>query len=164
MKTCTKCGIPKEEGEFHHKTATTFMSWCKECRVGQRRTAYLRRSAQESESYKAWRLAHPEAARAKSANYRARKLTADGAFSADDVVYLYTDQQQSCAYCGNTLLAGYHVEHRIPLIRGGSNSLENLCLACPTCNLRKGAKTDQEFLAILQREVGVEQQTTAIAA
>ena len=164
MKTCTKCGIEKDESAFHKKSGPTLMSWCKECRVGQRRTTYLQRSAQESASYKVWRLAHPEAVRANTANYRARKLTASGTFSADDVLYLYIDQQQSCAYCGNTLLAGYHVEHKIPLIRGGSNSLENLCLACPTCNLRKGAKTDQEFLAILQREVGIEQQASTITA
>lgn len=33
--------------------------------------------------------------------------------------------------------ASFHVEHVIPLCRGGTNELANLVLACPSCNLRK---------------------------
>ncbi len=30
--------------------------------------------------------------------------------------------------------------------RGGADAPDNICLACPTCNFRKGIKTAQEFL------------------
>ena len=39
----------------------------------------------------------------------------------------------------------YHVDHVIPLILGGSNGPENLVIACPRCNLSKGAKMPHEF-------------------
>jgi len=38
------------------------------------------------------------------------------------------------------------VDHRFPKSRGGSDHLDNLVLACNTCNARKGAKSDTEFL------------------
>lgn len=33
--------------------------------------------------------------------------------------------------------ATFHVEHVIPRVRGGSSELDNLALACPSCNLHK---------------------------
>ncbi len=33
--------------------------------------------------------------------------------------------------------ATFHVEHIVPRSAGGSDDLDNLCLACPSCNLRK---------------------------
>jgi hypothetical protein len=36
----------------------------------------------------------------------------------------------------------FEVEHIIPVCRGGSDDLQNLALACRSCNLRKGSRTD----------------------
>ena len=33
--------------------------------------------------------------------------------------------------------ATFHIEHVIPRIRGGTSELDNLALACPSCNLPK---------------------------
>jgi hypothetical protein len=49
-----------------------------------------------------------------------------------------------CAYCRmHQSLQGatFHVEHVIPQSEGGKDSLENLCLACPSCNLHKSNLT-----------------------
>ena len=49
-------------------------------------------------------------------------------------------------------LNGYcHVEHMTPLSRGGAHDWFNIALACPTCNLRKNAKTLEEFMELLDR-------------
>jgi hypothetical protein len=37
--------------------------------------------------------------------------------------------------------ATFHVEHVIPQSDGGADSLDNLCLACPSCNLHKSNLT-----------------------
>ena len=33
--------------------------------------------------------------------------------------------------------ATFHIEHVIPRVRGGPSELDNLALACPSCNLHK---------------------------
>ena len=44
-----------------------------------------------------------------------------------------------CRACG-TLPPAYHIDHVIPVSRGGGNELPNLQLLCRTCNLTKGAR------------------------
>ena len=40
----------------------------------------------------------------------------------------------------------WHLEHKIPVCRGGTNTEMNLVLACRRCNLAKGRKTADEFM------------------
>ena len=42
-------------------------------------------------------------------------------------------------YCW-TPLTSYHVDHVVPLSRGGGNGVDNICLACPSCNSSKNNK------------------------
>jgi 5-methylcytosine-specific restriction endonuclease McrA len=49
------------------------------------------------------------------------------------------NQEHSCAYCMVTLTDKFHIEHILPLSFGGSNNASNLCIACPTCNLKAGS-------------------------
>lgn len=44
-----------------------------------------------------------------------------------------------CVYCGVSVHhSKCHVDHIVPLAKGGSNEISNLCLACEACNLKKG--------------------------
>lgn len=53
----------------------------------------------------------------------------------------------TCFYCGVEIRAAdSHLEHKKPISRGGDNRRGNLVLACPSCNLAKGKKTDEEFI------------------
>jgi len=66
---------------------------------------------------------------------------------------LYEAQNGLCYYCGDSLEeTGYHRDHMTPLVREGSHTLSNLCLSCPTCNMRKHSKTAEEFFAVLKRD------------
>jgi len=38
--------------------------------------------------------------------------------------------------------ATFHVEHAVPLSRGGSSELDNLAWACPGCNLHKSDRIE----------------------
>jgi 5-methylcytosine-specific restriction endonuclease McrA len=55
------------------------------------------------------------------------------------------DQGAVCAYCTMSLNGGYHVDHMIPLSRGGRNDWTNLAISCRACNLSKGSITVEEF-------------------
>ncbi len=58
--------------------------------------------------------------------------------------YLLLKWGHRCAYCGQTGLP-LQVEHILPKIRGGSNRVTNLTLACERCNEKKGSRTAAEF-------------------
>jgi hypothetical protein len=49
-----------------------------------------------------------------------------------------------CQYClmdQSLQGASFHIEHIIPLCKGGATELANLALACPSCNLHKADRT-----------------------
>lgn len=39
----------------------------------------------------------------------------------------------------------HHIDHLIPLARGGSHEVSNLAFACERCNWSRGAKSAEEF-------------------
>lgn len=47
-------------------------------------------------------------------------------------------------------LTSEHLEHKIPLSRGGKNDYENLGIACCKCNVRKRNKTVSEYKKYLK--------------
>lgn len=50
---------------------------------------------------------------------------------------------QPCPYCKSVAM---HIDHRVPLSRGGEHSFDNLQMICEICNRAKGASTEEEFL------------------
>lgn len=80
----------------------------------------------------------------KSRNNRAKRALSIGFHTSEEVDWLLESQGNCCYYCGVRLVK-YHVDHMLPLGRGGTNFAENLCCACPSCNMSKGAKTSLEF-------------------
>ena len=53
-----------------------------------------------------------------------------------------------CAYCGMPLsVREMTMDHVVPRSRGGESRVANLVAACATCNVAKGARTAEEFLA-----------------
>jgi 5-methylcytosine-specific restriction endonuclease McrA len=60
--------------------------------------------------------------------------------------YLLTMWEHRCAYCGATGVS-LEIDHVIPQSHGGSNRVTNLVIACRVCNLAKGDKLLEDFLA-----------------
>jgi len=58
--------------------------------------------------------------------------------------YLLEKFNRKCCYCEKTDVP-LEVEHIIPKSRGGTDRIDNLCLACRDCNQRKGNQTAEEF-------------------
>lgn len=58
--------------------------------------------------------------------------------------YLLEKWRRRCAYC-QVKHVPLEIEHLVPKLRGGSNRVSNLTLACRDCNQRKGNRTAEEF-------------------
>ena len=76
---------------------------------------------------------------------RARILGSEGKFTKADIDRIMKLQKCKCANCGKSLKGGHHIDHRIPVSKGGSNGPENIELLCPPCNYSKGAKLPHVF-------------------
>jgi 5-methylcytosine-specific restriction endonuclease McrA len=50
-----------------------------------------------------------------------------------------------CFYCKEPLNRDFHIDHKIPIAKGGTHSLENMVLACMPCNQEKHAKDIDEY-------------------
>jgi len=72
--------------------------------------------------------------------HAARRRAVSGRHTGADVRAIFERQRGRCAWCCCPLWGGYHVDHVMPLSRGGSDDADNLQLMCARCNLRKGAK------------------------
>lgn len=92
-----------------------------------------------------YRKAHPEKQRIRVINRRARIRGADGFHTAAEVADLLQKQKCKCAICRVSIKEGYHVDHIMPLVLGGSNWISNIQLACGPCNQRKHAKDPFKF-------------------
>jgi hypothetical protein len=103
----------------------------------------------QKKAHKKWAKTHPETIIRLSHEYRARKMGAAGTFTIEEIKQLREKQGNRCYYCGDYLV-NVHIEHKTPLIRGGSNDISNIALSCPLCNIRKHDMTEEEFLVVIR--------------
>lgn len=88
----------------------------------------------------------PKSAEVKRAARQLRRSpVGSGRFTAAELRAKGEAQGWRCHWCGADCKENYHVDHIQPLSKGGSNRIENICIACPTCNLKKGASLPGEM-------------------
>jgi 5-methylcytosine-specific restriction endonuclease McrA len=79
-------------------------------------------------------------------NTKARRRLAEGSFSLGDLEGLRLRQRGKCAACADDLKDGdIHVDHIIPIAKGGSNFIGNIQLLCSQCNLHKRTMLPIEY-------------------
>lgn len=86
-----------------------------------------------------------ELSRVKTNRRRARLASSGKQYTRHDIKRLYDLQRGKCANCGCSIKGGYHIDHRVPVAKGGDNSPTNIELLCKQCNLKKAAKLPHEF-------------------
>lgn len=89
------------------------------------------------------------AIRTSTINRRARKKKALGSHTSQEIQEQLARQKHKCYYCKTKLgskRSSYHADHIVPLSKGGTNYIDNIVLACSTCNLKKSNKLLHEWL------------------
>lgn len=96
-----------------------------------------------------WQAEHPESVRMYRATARARRRAAEagGSLSTGLAEKLFKLQRGKCACgCKQPLGDDYHLDHIMPLARGGSNTDDNIQLLRSRCNRQKQAKHPIDFM------------------
>lgn len=93
-----------------------------------------------------WNATHKEQRNALNRRTKAKRRQAPGTHTAEDVALQFRSQKGLCWWCGCKLDPdNYHVDHRIPLARGGTNWPNNICASCPKCNMSKNDRFSWEW-------------------
>ncbi len=98
-----------------------------------------------------WNKENTDKCKTYSRRRRACKLQQMGEWPIPEATFIaeLLETHPFCYYCQEPLGDGYHIEHMIPLSRGGLHDYRNVVLSCPPCNMRKGTKTAKEFKELL---------------
>ena len=96
-----------------------------------------------------WRGNNPLKVKVKSAKVRAKRNNAEGCYTHEDIALQLKTQKGLCWWCECDLNGVYHIDHRIPLTRGGTHNPENIVISCPHCNLTKNNKMPWEWIGRL---------------
>ena len=88
-----------------------------------------------------WRAANKERDNFHSRTRRARRKNAEGFFTFDEWKLLKRQYGYTCLMCGKKEPEiKLTIDHIIPLIKGGSNYIENIQPLCQSCNSKKYLK------------------------
>jgi 5-methylcytosine-specific restriction endonuclease McrA len=130
--------------EWFYKQRKGFASKCKSC-IDKENQQWADGNPQAAAAIKR-RYFTNHLDRVAATRHRRRMATNRGNdHTARDIQLQYKAQGGYCWWCGKPLNGKYHIDHRIPLDRGGGNHAGNIVLAHAKCNLSKGAKLPSEW-------------------
>ena len=133
------------------------------------RQAYYKEHKEHHKAYMAkYRATHKKEIRENQKRHRAEREARDAIRRAqikNDLAELTPEEKEQvkeiyrrakedknvrCYICGKKIPMGErHVDHIIPISKGGTSKPSNLAIACKECNLRKHAKTPEEIGLLL---------------
>ena len=109
------------------------------------------------ERARVWARNHPGKVRVHNATRRARKRNASVSLNVEQqkaIEALYKRAKEAprirCYLCGKLIPKGHrHVDHVVPLSKGGKHAPSNLAIVCDECNMHKHTKLPQEVGLLL---------------
>jgi 5-methylcytosine-specific restriction endonuclease McrA len=139
---CARCARPFPRPFKANPAAVRFCSH--ECRYANQLEQARENSAGRYARLLEWRKKNPDRLKASQLRRDAKKRASNAdVVTGRDLARLAQRFGGKCAYC--SVAAYKHIDHVVPLSRGGRHSIGNLLPACSSCNLSKGAKLLAEF-------------------
>lgn len=117
------------------------VGFAEECRERARKWGKLNPEKRRAK-LRAWRQKNPDRVKSHLAKRYAITRGAESAelFSREEI---YTRDNGRCFHCGrNVPSSGWHLDHIIPVSKGGTHTKSNVCVSCPRCNLVKSDKIE----------------------
>ena len=102
--------------------------------------AYRQAHRAEIAAYdRAWARTHPD----KKADNRALRRAKQQNATVEKVsrATVYERDNGRCHICEKKVGRGWHLDHIVPLARGGEHSYRNVAVSCPGCNMAKHVKS-----------------------
>lgn len=142
----------KRNYERYQKQSRAWYEANKERAFQAARAWQERNPARKRESIRAWQIKNVEKVRLYSrTNSHRRRAQQSGGMSSAEFSAWSERQPKACHWCGKKCAKEFHVDHYVPLSKGGEHVESNLVIACPSCNLRKQARDPYEFAAQVGR-------------
>lgn len=105
---------------------------------------YLKNAEKIKAYVSKWRSENPEKKAHAENHRRARKANNGGSHTLDELIEKFSRLGNVCYYCGKA--GKLSVDHDVPLVRGGTDDIDNILPACRSCNSKKSALTADEYL------------------
>ena len=88
-----------------------------------------------------WIKNNPNKIKAYSSTTCAKRRSVISTGDSSKVIQTWLKQQTLiCTYCGTYCAHNYHIDHIEPLSKGGTHTINNFTIACPSCNSSKSSK------------------------
>lgn len=142
-RRCGRCGVIQPLDRFRQHTRDGWSARCRDCDIimgreyRERHRALVNERARERHRKSPWKAADLQRQRV------ARELGA--VVEPVERMIVYVDHGGRCGICGLFIEGAFHVDHIIPLSRGGVHSYANTQPSHPGCNLRKWAHLPKEL-------------------
>lgn len=164
MKTCSKCKAEKSVDDFgkDSRASDGKRTDCKKC-VSDYNAARRATHPIPKEYFREYRARHPEVTKAAQAQWKERNPELAKEVSRRDrhrrraiqhgvdaeIVnrqVVWERDQGVCHICDEPVsFDEMHLDHVVPLSRGGAHAYDNVASAHPACNMRKGSKLIEEM-------------------
>lgn len=122
-------------------------------RIAERTRRYHERTAEKRLArVREWAAKNRDKVRAIKISYKARRRQQESGGDPTSAIHAWEKSAPKvCYWCGVKCPKLYHIDHYVPLSKGGKHEVRNLVIACRKCNLKKNARDPYDFARELGR-------------
>lgn len=147
-KVLAKCAEWKNNNREHHnKTSREYHNKNRERVLKRNKEYYLKNKERILKRIQEWFNSEKGKISKRNTHYK-RKLAMKNGISTLEILK-HTSNIKNCYWCNckidKTIKNGFHIDHYIPLSKGGTHTLENIVISCPNCNILKSNKDPYKF-------------------